>query len=463
MTSDIEKATFRSLIRSKAMFLSESAKRPSDDITESVKKSVKKQSEYGSVLHMEAPKTLQRKKKKKDMKDIGPKPAAKTTSKKDTDAGDKSLALVLQNTASNSSKTTTSTALAINSNGKKPMTKELAMASKAPTMPKPQWHPQWKLFRSISGHTGWVRCLAVEPKNQWFVSGSADRTIKIWDLATCTLKLTLTGHISALRGLEVSPRHPYLFSAGEDKMVCCWDLEQNKIIRKYHGHLSAVYALKLHPTLDIVFTGGRDGTVRVWDMRTAKQVHCLSGHTSTVASLESFEVDPQVISGSHDSTIRLWDIRKAKAMSILTNHKKSVRALCKHPQESTFVSGAADNIKQWYLPHGKFIQNLSGHNAIINSLAVSPSGVMASGSDNGVINFWDYRTGYRFQHLDAIAQPGSLDCESGVYDMVFDKSYSRLLTAEADKTIKIYKEDNDTTEETHPVVWKPNVVRRSRF
>lgn len=128
---------------------------------------------------------------------------------------------------------------------------------------KPEWHAPWKLFRVISGHLGWVRSLAVEPDNQWFASGAGDRTIKIWDLATGNLRLTLTGHISAVRGLAISPRHPYLFSCGEDKMVKCWDLETNKVIRHYHGHLSGVYTLALHPTLDVLVTGGRDGVARV--------------------------------------------------------------------------------------------------------------------------------------------------------------------------------------------------------
>ena len=70
----------------------------------------------------------------------------------------------------------------------------------------------------------------VDHTNDWFVTGSADRTIKIWDLATGTLKLSLTGHISTVRGVAVSDRHPYLFSCGEDKQVKCWDLEQNKVI-----------------------------------------------------------------------------------------------------------------------------------------------------------------------------------------------------------------------------------------
>ena len=105
----------------------------------------------------------------------------------------------------------------------------VAPGKKLSTMPKPKWHPPWKLYRVISGHLGWVRCATVEPGNEWFATGSADRVIKIWDLASGKLKLSLTGHVSTVRGLVVSPRHPYLFSCGEDRQVKCWDLEYNKV------------------------------------------------------------------------------------------------------------------------------------------------------------------------------------------------------------------------------------------
>ena len=133
---------------------------------------------------------------------------------------------------------------------------------KAPSMPKPSWHAPWKLYRVISGHMGWVRCVTVEPGNEWFATGAADRVIKIWDLASGKLKLSLTGHVSVVRGLAVSTRQPYLFSCGEDRQVKCWDLEYNKVIRHYHGHLSAVYDLALHPTLDVLVSCGRDSVAR---------------------------------------------------------------------------------------------------------------------------------------------------------------------------------------------------------
>ncbi|ENH71874.1 pre-mRNA-splicing factor prp46 [Fusarium oxysporum] len=325
---------------------------------------------------------------------------------------------------------------------------------------KPEWHAPWKLMRVISGHLGWVRSLAVEPGNKWFASGAGDRTIKIWDLATGSLRLTLTGHISTVRGLAVSPRHPYLFSCGEDKMVKCWDLETNKVIRHYHGHLSGVYTLALHPTLDVLVTGGRDGVARVWDMRTRSNIHVLSGHTQTVSDLVCQEADPQVITGSLDSTVRLWDLAAGKTMGVLTHHKKGVRALATHPSEFTFASGSTGSVKQWKCPEGAFMQNFEGHNAIINTMSVNEQNVFFTGGDNGSMSFWDWKTGHRFQSLDTTAQPGSLDAEAGIMSSTFDRSGLRLICGEADKTIKIWKQDETATEESHPLEWKPTLARR---
>ncbi|CED85314.1 pre-mrna-splicing factor prp46 [Phaffia rhodozyma] len=307
---------------------------------------------------------------------------------------------------------------------------------------QPEYHAQWKLTRVISGHLGWIRSVAVEPGNQWFATGAGDRVIKIWDLASGELKLSLTGHISTVRGLAVSPRHPYLFSCGEDKMVKCWDLEVNKVIRKYHGHLSGIYSLALHPTLDVLVTAGRDATARVWDMRTKAQVHALTGHTGTIADVKCQESDPQVITGSMDSTIRLWDLAAGKTMTTLTHHKKSVRALAVSPVEYSFASGSAggNNIKKWKCPEGTFVHNFSGHDAIINTMSVNDEGVLFSGADDGTITLWDYATGKPFQHIKDIPHPGSLDAESGIFTSTFDKTGTRLITGGADKTIKIYSE-----------------------
>eukprot|EP01135_Chromosphaera_perkinsii_P007377 Nk52_evm25s805 gene=Nk52_evmTU25s805 len=327
-----------------------------------------------------------------------------------------------------------------------------------PKVPKPKWHAPWKLMRVISGHLGWVRSIAVDATNEWFATGSNDRTVKIWDLASGSLKLTLTGHISPVRGLAVSPRHPYLFSVGEDKMVKCWDLEQNKVVRHYHGHLSAVYTVDLHPMLDILVTGGRDSVARVWDMRTKAAIHTLSGHQGTVQAVKCQSADPQVITASADSCVRLWDLAAGRTMVTLTNHKKGVRALALHPKEFTFASAAPGSIKQWKCPRGDFLQNIRGHNTVLNALALNSDNVLVSGGDNGTMQFHDWKSGYTFQKYDCISQPGTLDSESGVMAMTFDMSGSRLITGEGDKTIKVFKEDDTATEETHPIQWNASIA-----
>ena len=338
-------------------------------------------------------------------------------------------------------------------------------------VPTPTWHAPWKLATVLSSHLGWVRSVAMDPTNDMFATGGADRVIKVWDFAkasvgaTDALKITLTGHISPVRGLAFSDRHPYLFSAGEDKQIKCWDLETNQVIRHYHGHLSGIFCLALHPTLDVLVTGGRDAVARVWDMRSKTQIHCLTGHDHTIASILTKSTDPQIITGSHDTTIKLWDLVAGKCMSTLTHHQKSVRALAQPSFENTFISGAADCLKKWQGRDGRFLKSLQGHNAVINSLSVNDDGVVVSGGDDGSIQFWDYQTGYCFQDTSSKAQPGSLDAENGIYASSFDLTGTRLITCEADKTVKIWKQDDEASELSHPVdmvAWRKKCLKEAK-
>lgn len=303
----------------------------------------------------------------------------------------------------------------------------------------------WKIKRVISGHTGWVRSLAVDCGNGWFASGSADRTIKIWDLASGILKLTLTGHIGAIRALAISDRHPYLFSASDDKQVKCWDLEQNRLVRHYHGHLSGVQSLVLHPTLDLLISGGRDGCPRVWDMRTRQPIHTLTGHRDAVPALLVNEASPHLVSGSMDGTVRLWDLAAGRTLLELTHHKRGVRALAGHPVQFAMASASADAVKQWALPDGQFVGNFQrppeqkGKTVIVNALAANADGLLVAGGDDGSLECWDWAGQRLLQSTRTISQPGSLEAaETGILAATFDRTGTRLLTGEVDKTIKVW-------------------------
>jgi pleiotropic regulator 1 len=322
--------------------------------------------------------------------------------------------------------------------------------------PPPQWHAPYKLKRVIAGHQGWVRALAVDPTNEWFASGSNDRTIKLWDLASGVLKLTLTGHTAAVRALEVSTRHPYLFSGADDREARCWDLEHNQSIRTFHGHYGGISSIKVHPTLDLVVTGSKDRAIRVWDMRSRENIRELRGHQHHIGAIGVQATDPQVVSASYDGTVKLWDVINARCVKTLTHHKKSVRAMDISPTENSFASASTDSIRMWKLPEGTFMRKAKHEPEVINSLQIHRNGIMCAGSDVGSLHLYDYKTGHRYQTLSPPPQPGSLESEKGIFASVFDMSGSRIITGDADKSIKVYAEIDDATPATHPIVYDPH-------
>ncbi|KAG0671520.1 pre-mRNA-splicing factor prp46 [Maudiozyma exigua] len=325
-------------------------------------------------------------------------------------------------------------------------------------MQKPKWHASWKLHTVINGHLGWVRCVATDcVSNKWFVTGSNDTTIKVWDMSTNKLKLTLAGHAMGVRGLAVSKRHPYMFSASEDKLVKCWDLEKNAAIRDYYGHHSGVHTVAIHPTLDLIASAGRDSVVKLWDIRTKEAVVTLVGHKGPINKVYCLPVDPQIVSCSTDATVILWDIIAGKGMKTLTHHKRNVRDLALHPNEFSFASACTDDIRSWRLPEGSLLTNFaSQETGIINTLSINEDGVLFAGSDNGAMSFYDYKSGHLYQSTMTRATKGSLESEKGILTSTFDKSGFTLITGETDKSIKIWKQSVESNPTDDPgLPWNP--------
>jgi len=321
----------------------------------------------------------------------------------------------------------------------------------------PSYHRSWHVTRVVAGHDAPVHCVCVDSSNDWFVSGSADRTVKVWDLVTGKLKLTLTGHIQAVRGVSLSGRIPYMFTCSEDKTVRCWDLERNEVVRTYHGHLGGVYSIAIHPDLDLIATGGTDGAVRVWDIRTRKEIYALLGHKEAVQCLLMQSSEPQIVSGGADAMVRLWDLAAGRCYpdGILTQHKRGVRCMAWSPLDYTMASCSSDSLRKWRLPSGKYLHGFEGGCAaegggdtaplsgldIPHSCAVNPLGVFVTGHASGAVKFFDWASAQCFSTPEKVTpQPGSRDSEGSVMAMTFDGSGSRLITGHGDKTLRVWVE-----------------------
>ncbi len=63
--------------------------------------------------------------------------------------------------------------------GSSSSSQSLVVKQQQAKVPTPNWHANWELSAVISGHLGWVRSIAFDPSNEWFATGSVDRTIKV--------------------------------------------------------------------------------------------------------------------------------------------------------------------------------------------------------------------------------------------------------------------------------------------
>ncbi len=102
------------------------------------------------------------------------------------------------------------------------------------------------------------------------VSGSADKTLKVWDLETGKCRATLEGHTNDVVSVAVTPDGKTVVSASADKTLKVWDLETGRCRATLEGHTGSVVSVAVTPDGKAVVSGSSDKTLKVWDLETGR-------------------------------------------------------------------------------------------------------------------------------------------------------------------------------------------------
>ena len=201
------------------------------------------------------------------------------------------------------------------------------------------------LRRVLRGHSGEVYALAVTPDGRQVVSGSQDKTLKVWDLEIGSELRTLSGHSGAVWAVAVTPDGRQVVSGSGDKTLKVWDLETGSELHTLSGHSDWVNAVAVTPDGRQVVSGSADKTLKVWDLETGSELHTLSGHSVTVFAVAVTPDGRQVVSGSGDKTLKVWDLETGSELHTLSGHSREVYAVAVTPDGRQVVSAGETGVE----------------------------------------------------------------------------------------------------------------------
>ncbi|EIW60725.1 WD40 repeat-like protein [Trametes versicolor FP-101664 SS1] len=339
--------------------------------------------------------------------------------------------------------------------------------------------------RTLKGHTDGVMCLQfaetlAHPSFPVLITGSYDRTARVWNLETGAEVHTLAGHTRAIRALQFDAAK--LITGSMDHTMRVWNWRTGQCVKTLEGHTAGVVCLNFDS--NVLASGSVDTTVKVWNFRTG-ECFTLRGHCDWVNAVQLWDANatptgcgsgpsapsrlavesgssaPQIDAGkmlfsaSDDGTIRLWDLSLRTCVRQFKGHVGQVQSLKlllvdDERRESNDPATAAADAEllldsslspRFSSPYPtaspllKRSHTTPAASALEWTTPASPvkrqKPVLISGSLDNTIKVWDIETGKvqrtLFGHIE------------GVWAVASDKL--RLVSGSHDRTIKVWSRE----------------------
>ncbi|KAL5015906.1 hypothetical protein ScPMuIL_005495 [Solemya velum] len=183
--------------------------------------------------------------------------------------------------------------------------------------------------KTFTGHREWVRMVRVYHDGSLLASCSNDQTVRIWVVATKECKVELREHEHVVECLAWAPElahpaineavgavnkkgarsGPFLISGSRDKTIKMWDVSTGLCLFTLVGHDNWVRGVLFHAGGKYILSASDDKTLRIWDIKNKRNHKTLDAHQHFVTSLDMHKTSPYVITGSVDQMVKVWECR----------------------------------------------------------------------------------------------------------------------------------------------------------
>ncbi|KAF9056907.1 WD40-repeat-containing domain protein, partial [Rhodocollybia butyracea] len=308
----------------------------------------------------------------------------------------------------------------------------------------------------FNGHTNNVRCVAFSCDGKNIVSGSFDKTVRVWDAQTGKIiGAPLTGHQGPVYLVCFSPNGKQIASASLDKTVHIWNWDGHSegtgTVSLVIKHAASVQTVAFSPDREQVVSGSNDGLVHIWDTLTGKLITGpLKGHTQYIRSITFSPDGKYILSLSHESA-RIWDAcMGAEIMTVTTPMATKAYSATFAPNGEQIVVGYSDlMLRIWDVQTGKLVSApIDGHSNAVISVSVSPDGMrIVSGSSDKTICVWDaqeFSGAFKVdsQHIEAndpeIAHPVCTGHTDAVKCVAFSPKGNHIASGSWDSTVCVW-------------------------
>ncbi|KAI1897474.1 hypothetical protein AGOR_G00083650 [Albula goreensis] len=203
------------------------------------------------------------------------------------------------------------------------------------------------LFGSFDWNDGLFDVTWSENNEHVLVTGAGDGSLQIWDTANPQGPLqVLKEHTQEVYSVDWSQTRVenLVLSGSWDRTIKVWDLERSQSLCTLQGHEGVIYSTVWSPHVPGCFASASgDGTLRVWDVKTGMSRLVIPAHKAEILSCDWCKYDQNVIvTGAVDCSLRVWDLRNVRQpVSELPGHSYAIRRVKFSPFNQTVIASCS--------------------------------------------------------------------------------------------------------------------------